>query len=111
MSLARLRMDLDLMPSPLEDRPGLFVRDPFRYSEAQLIIPPPLVTLLRFFDGETPALEVRHALVRSTGDLRAGEVLDQLLQALDEAGFLENERFRELQDLRQREFAAAPIRE
>jgi AmmeMemoRadiSam system protein B len=111
MSLARLRMDLDLMPSPVEDRPGLFVRDPFRYSEAQLIIPPPLVTLLRFFDGETPALEVRHALVRSTGDLRAGEVLDQLSEALDEAGFLENDRFREMQDLRQREFAAASIRE
>ncbi len=111
MPLARLRPDLDLMPSPLEDRPGLFIRDPFHYSDAQLIIPPPLVTLLQFFDGETSQLDVRHALVQSSGDLRAGEVLDQLSQALDEAGFLENGRFEEMKDVRQREFAAAPVRE
>ena len=39
--LAALRRDLDLRPSPVPDRPGLLVRDPFRYSDVVLIIPPP----------------------------------------------------------------------
>jgi hypothetical protein len=45
-------MELDFVPSPLEDRPGLMVRDPFHYSDATLIIPPPLAPLLGMFDGE-----------------------------------------------------------
>jgi hypothetical protein len=29
-TLPRLRFELDLMPSPLEERPGLLMRDPFQ---------------------------------------------------------------------------------
>ena len=38
--LPRLRMDLDFMPSPVEDRPGLLIRDSYGYSDAVMIIPP-----------------------------------------------------------------------
>ena len=31
--LPRLRGDLDLMPSPVAEQPGLLLRDPFRYTE------------------------------------------------------------------------------
>ena len=44
--LPRLRMTLEFMPSPVEDRPGLLIRDSFGYSDAMLIIPPPLVEVL-----------------------------------------------------------------
>ena len=49
--LPRLRGDLDFMPSPVEDRPGLLIRDSFRYSDAIMIVPPPLVQCLTCFDG------------------------------------------------------------
>ncbi len=49
--LAALRRSLDLMPSPVAERPGLLLRDPFGYTSQVLIIPPPLVPLLRLFDG------------------------------------------------------------
>ena len=44
-SLPALRLELDIMPSPLDDRPGLLMRDPFRYSEQTVIVPPLAGTL------------------------------------------------------------------
>src|SRR3982074_2283014 len=41
--MARLRANLDFMPSPDPDRPGLLIRDAYRYSDATLIIPTALV--------------------------------------------------------------------
>src|SRR5439155_27361300 len=57
--LPRLRTNLDFMPSPVPDRPGLLMRDSYRYSDVTLIIPPGLVECLRCFDGETTELELR----------------------------------------------------
>ena len=51
------------MPSPSEEHPGLFIRDPYRYSDAMLMIPPPLVECLENFDGEHTDLDLRAALV------------------------------------------------
>jgi MEMO1 family protein len=65
--LPRLRMNLDFMPSPVEDRPGLLIRDTYGYSEAVLIIPPELVQCLGCFDGEQTSLDLRQLLVRMTG--------------------------------------------
>ena len=51
--LARLRPDLDFFPSPVEDKPGLVIRDPFHYSDATLIIPPALVRAWNFSTAST----------------------------------------------------------
>lgn len=109
--LARLRRDLDLMPSPVEDRPGLLMRDPFHYSDATLIVPPQLVECLEFFDGDKSELDLREFLVRSSGQLDVGGLVDHLSQTLSQAGFLEDETFAHLKEERQRAFAEAPVRE
>jgi hypothetical protein len=79
-------MDLDFLPSPLEDRPGLMMRDPFGYSDVTLIVPPPLVPLLAMFDGEQSEDELREAIYRMTNDLRSGEIMNHLKEALEKAG-------------------------
>jgi AmmeMemoRadiSam system protein B len=109
--LARLRLNLDFMPSPSEDHPGLFIRDPYRYSDAMLIIPPVLVECLECFDGVRTELDLRQALVRITGDLNVGEIQGHLIETLSTAGFLEDERFAHMQKERRREFAESPTRE
>jgi AmmeMemoRadiSam system protein B len=109
--LAALRGNLDLMPSPLEDRPGLLVRDPFRYAEAVIVIPSPLVPCLAFFNGSYLESEVKEALQRLTGDARVGEVLGHLAGVLSESGFLDDESFARRRDARHRAFAEAPRRE
>ena len=57
--LPRLRRGLDIFPSPVSDRPGLMFRDPFRYADEILIIPPLLVAALNFFDGESAMLDAQ----------------------------------------------------
>jgi len=109
--LAALRHDLDLLPSPVPDRPGLLIRDPFRYSDVVLIIPPPIVPCLAFFNGRYGEAEVRAALTGLTEDERVGEFLGHLRQTLSEAGFLQDEAFERVRDERRRLFAGAARRD
>jgi hypothetical protein len=104
-------MDLDFLPSPLEDRPGLMMRDPFGYSDVTLIVPPPLVPLLAMFDGEQSEDELREAIYRMTNDLRSGEIMSHLKEALERAGFLEGPVFEQMKEARQRAFAESPVRQ
>ena len=108
--LPRLRGDLDIMPSPVEDRPGLLLRDSMLYSDAAIIVPPELIQCLPFFDGLQTERELRDMLYRVSGDLRAGELGEQLAEALARSGFLEDETFDQMREARQREFAEAPVR-
>lgn len=104
-------MNLDFMPSPLPDRPGLVIRDPFHYSESTLIIPPALAACLELFDGQRTELDLRELLVRITGEIEVGDLVRHLISTLDGAGFLENETYERLVQDRQAQFAAAPFRE
>jgi Predicted dioxygenase len=108
--LPRLRGNLDFMPSPDPQRPGLLIRDAYRYSDATLIIPPALVEALRCFDGETTDLDLRAELVRITGDLSVGELERNIIDTLAGSGFLEDENYARMREARQREFAAQPVR-
>ena len=109
--LAALRRNLDLLPSPVPDRPGLLVRDPFRYSDAVLIIPPAVVPILAFFNGRYDEAEVKKALMGLTADERVGELLGHLRETLSGAGFLEDAVFERLRDERLREFKGAVRRD
>jgi hypothetical protein len=110
-TLPPLRRELDIMPSPVPDRPGLLIRDPFQYSDAVAIIPPLLVQTLRLFDGRHNELDLRARLTELTGDLQTSETAQNLLEALDQSGFLESELFFEMRDRKQREFAQAETRQ
>jgi AmmeMemoRadiSam system protein B len=105
-----LRLDLDFMPSPAADRPGLLIRDPYHYSDTTLIIPPALVGCLQFFDGERSELDLRAALVNLTGDLRVGDLQQHLVDTLSQAGFFQDETYQQMKDARHAEFAGAPRR-
>jgi AmmeMemoRadiSam system protein B len=109
--LAPLRRTLDAMPSPVEDRPGLLLRDPLGYAEDVVIIPPPLVAFLRFFDGEHDEGDLAEALHRATGEIGASGFARRLADALGGSGFLEDEELGRRRESRQRAFAEAPARE
>ena len=110
-TLPRLRMTLDFMPSPSREDPGLFIRDPYRFSDAMLIIPPPLVECLQCFDGSHSDLDLRAMLARITGRLETEDISRRLIEALSTAGFLEDETFARMQAEKRREFAEKPTRE
>src|ERR1700689_4982447 len=99
------------MPSPVDQRPGLLIRDSFRYSDAVLIIPPPLIQCLSCFDGQQTQLDLRAMLVEISGQLEVGELEHQLIEVLTRGGFLEDDTFRSLKEQREREFAEASVRQ
>ena len=108
--LPPLRRNLEMMPSPVAGRPGLLIRDPYRYSEGIVIVPPPLVPYLLFFDGTRSELDLREALVRATGDLRVGSVIEGLAGTLSREGFLEDSRFAAIKGEKETAFASASRR-
>jgi AmmeMemoRadiSam system protein B len=99
------------MPSPVEDRPGLLLRDPFGYTDDVVIIPPPLVRFLRFFDGQHEEGDLAAALYEATGSLEAPGHARSLAQTLGGSGFLEDEELERRRDARHRAFAEAATRE
>jgi AmmeMemoRadiSam system protein B len=108
--LAPLRRSLDAMPSPVADRPGLLLRDPLGYTEDVIIVPPPLVAFLRFFDGEHDEADLALALHRATGELGASGFARRLADALGGSGFLEDEELARRRESRHRAFVEAPAR-
>jgi AmmeMemoRadiSam system protein B len=110
-ALPRLRFNLDFMPSPDPAKPGLYIRDPYHYSDATLLVPPPLVAALECFDGQQSTLDLRSQLVRITGEIEVGDLEKHLFDSLDEAGFLDNPRYRKLKSSREAEFARGLLRE
>ncbi|MEZ5398266.1 MAG: AmmeMemoRadiSam system protein B [Bryobacteraceae bacterium] len=110
-TLPRLRMDLDFSTSPFPEHPGLLIRDPYHYSDATLIIPPPLVRALQFLDGQSTDLDLRQELVDITGQFDVSALEENLISSLNTAGFLENEVYERMREDRLRAFTEAPVRE
>jgi AmmeMemoRadiSam system protein B len=89
----------------------LLVRDPYRYSDVTLVVPPLLARCLPLFDGAHSDLDLRELLVRLTGRLDdIGEVVAQMQRTLSEAGFLRDTTFDGLRARRERAFAESPLR-
>jgi AmmeMemoRadiSam system protein B len=89
----------------------VLIRDPYRYSDRILIVPPALVPLLALFDGRGTEADLRQALVSLTGQLVVGDLMRHLLDSLSTGGFLEDEVSVRLQEEGRQRFAAAERRE
>lgn len=70
------------------------------------MVPPALVEALECFDGMQSTLDLRSELVRITGEIQVGELEKHLFDSLNDAGFLENERYKELKANREADFAS-----
>jgi AmmeMemoRadiSam system protein B len=110
MILPKLRTDLEIMLSPVKDRPGLLIRDRFRYSDTTLIIPPVLIPGLLLFDGTRSRVDLETELTRSVGSPEIGAAAGHLIEALRQAGFLEDETYSRLKQGCLLAFAESPVR-
>ncbi len=110
--LPRLRADIDVMPSPIAEQPGLLIRDPFRYSDKVLVFPPEWVGLLACLDGGHSELDAQAVLASLSGGGRVTrEDVREMVGLLNEAGFLDTDRFAALKRDSHDSFRAAPVRE
>jgi AmmeMemoRadiSam system protein B len=110
--LPRLRTDIDVMPSPIPERPGLLLRDPFGYTDTVLVLPHPWIALLSCLDGAHTELEAQALLTRLSGGVLVGaERVRELLELLREEGFLETDELRARKESKHEAFRAAAVRE
>ena len=72
-----------------------FLRDPLRLSEQQLIVPQATAQLLLFLDGARSEVEIHEAFCQRIEQRVDHAVLSHILDQLDEACLLDNERARE----------------
>ncbi len=110
--LPKLRADIDVMPSPVPERPGLLLRDPFGYTDTVLILPHPWLAFLSCLDGEHTELDAQALLTRlSGGELVPREQVRELLALLSEEGFLETDELLSLKERKHEAFRLSPLRE
>ena len=88
----------------------MLIRDPFQFSDATLIVPPAMIECLGYYDGQHSALDLRAELVRMTGQLDAGQIEQDLSEALSMAGFLDDDAFHQRKAAVETAFREASLR-
>ncbi len=107
--LPRLRR-VDAFPVQHEGRRCIALRDPSGYTDAVLLLPRVLLEIVSLFDGEHSVLDIQAAIMRQHGELLPHERIDEVVEALDEQGFLESTRFTARRAAVDREFLDRPTR-
>lgn len=100
---------------PLEALPTrenmICLRDPQGFSDKLLLIPPALFFVVSLFDGRHSVLDIQAAYTSRFGDLLFGEKVREIIDQLDEALFLESERFQQARFQAVQDFRGAAVRE
>jgi AmmeMemoRadiSam system protein B len=104
-------LDLEFHPSPDPGRPGLLVRDPFRYSDVTLIIPPLLLRAMTMLDGAHSMEDLHAMMVPMVGLSKVDGIVKDMLDGLSEAGFLNDDAFARIRAGREQAFASATTRQ
>jgi AmmeMemoRadiSam system protein B len=87
------------------------LRDPQGFSDKLLLIPQSLLFIISRFDGKHTVLDIQAEYTRSFGELLFSDKVRQIIDQLDDALFLESERFQQAQAEAVETFRAASVRE
>jgi len=110
-NVPRLRPGIDIVRSPIATSPGLILRDPFRYTDTILLVPPGWIPALALLNGRNTELDVQTFLTRSAGgQLVRSEDVQKFVHTLRNHGFLDSEEFYTLREKRHEEFRVAAER-
>lgn len=101
---------LDVFPSPVEEQPGLLLRDPFRYTEDILIVPPVFIGALRMLDGSYTEAQLQSHLTEVIGRPFPIHPIHEFIEVLQQSGFLETVEFERMRADKHAAFAALPQR-
>jgi AmmeMemoRadiSam system protein B len=87
------------------------LRDPQGFSDKLLLIPPALFFVVSLFDGRHSVPDIQAAYASRFGELLFGEKVREIIGQLDEAMFLESERFQQARLQAVEDFRSAEFRE
>ncbi len=105
----RLRA-VEAFPVEHEGRRCIALRDPAGFTEQIAVLPGAMLDLVSLFDGEHPIEAIRDVLRRRHGEAPSVEQITTLVEQLDDAGFLESERFAARRRATEDAFRRSPVR-
>ena len=105
----RLRA-VEAFPVEHEGQRCVALRDPAGFTDQIAVLPGPLLDLVSLFDGEHPIEVIREVLRRRHGEAPSVEQITALVERLDDAGFLESDRFAERRRATEDAFRRSPVR-
>ena len=105
----RLRA-VEAFPVQHEGQRCIALRDPAGFTDQIAVLPGPLLDLVSLFDGEHPVEGIREILRRRHGEAPSVEQIAALVERLDDAGFLDSERFRARRRAIDDAFRRSPVR-
>jgi AmmeMemoRadiSam system protein B len=89
----------------------LCLQDPQNISEKALFLSPSLYFIVSLFDGQHSLLDIQTEYMRRFGEFLYTEKLQEIINQLEEALFLEGERFQKALRQKEENFKKAPFRE
>jgi len=101
---------VDVRPFQDGGRALLLVRDPLRLTDLTVVVPQALAPLLALLDGSREVDELHAALLVRTGLNVPQDVIHQLLEHLDNALLLDNERYAHSYQQALQRYRTAPAR-
>jgi hypothetical protein len=84
---------LEAVPVEHDGERRIALRDPAGYTAHVAVLPIALLDLVSLFDGEHSVAQIQAVLRGRHGQAPTAEQIGALIESLDEAGFLESERF------------------
>ncbi|MBC7236764.1 MAG: AmmeMemoRadiSam system protein B, partial [Chloroflexi bacterium] len=102
---------LDVQAAHHNGRQVIVLRDPLGISDRTAVLPQSLAPLLALCDGSRDVSALRASLAVRYGIALPLDTIEQILGALDEALFLDNERFAQARQEQVQAFRSAPYRE
>lgn len=87
------------------------LQDPQNISDKALFLPPSLYFIVSLFDGRHSLLDIQAEYMRRFGALLFTEKIEEIIHQLDEALFLEGEKFEEALRQKEETFKKASVRE
>ena len=105
----RLRM-LEAFPFQHDGQRLIGLRDPAGFTDQVALLPILLLDLVSLFDGEHSVAEMREILAKRHGEAPTAEQIMEVIERLDESGFLDSERFASRRQAIEEKFRASPVR-
>jgi AmmeMemoRadiSam system protein B len=87
------------------------LRDPQGFSDKLLLIPPALFYVVSMFDGTHSVLDIQAAYTSRFGELLFSEKVREIIEQLDDALFLDSERFQQARLQAVEQFRSAELRQ
>src|SRR5262245_6143895 len=90
----RLRR-VEAFPAEHEGRRCVALRDPAGYTPAVIMLQGPLLDIVSLFDGEHTIADIQAAIKLRHGRLVRRRQIEEVIEALDQQGFLDSPSFAE----------------